>query len=710
MQASLLQKLGILDCAVLMQNTDGSFTPIHFDDVWFPCLFPYAQNHETISMENTSAYLTDFMYDANEFWQRGTEGRINSGIWSEQTDQKIWRLEASAITSDNIHYLILTNLENEHNRRQSVLQIARELLISNDKILEEHELAHKRIASLSHNMGNLIEFQSPVKELLENAEFGIAIADINLQPLQQNRALYDLFDIKNNLKHHPLNTLIGLCDRQFPEFQRVLATKEKWSGEVYWMKPDKFSRWLHLTICPVRHNNSEFSYWLFLLTDVSREKYLQQSNEKLTYFDVMTNLPNRQYFWQNLENAIEQHSSLFVLQINIKHIKRINEVYGYALGDDAIKEVVSRLTPLLKDQAILARLSGNEFAMILYETKKEECKKIAHKLIAAACKPIHVKNQYELNIGIHIGIAHYPTDAFDAEELMRQADLAAFYSKSQRGNSVHFYSEELKEHSRKKIELEAAILRAITEKQFVLYLQPIYDLASGEVVKAEALIRWNRPDIGLVFPDEFIPIAEKTGMIIAIGQWVINESIKLLDILHQQNKYITLSVNLSPVQIKDPHLLTIIKDGIKNSKINAAPFLELELTESVLIEDVEKIQFFLEEVRKLGITVAIDDFGTGYSSLCYLQKLPIDHLKIDRSFVQDLPDNKSNCAIVLAIIAMAKSLNLSVIAEGVENKLQEAFLKENTCQLAQGYHFCKPIPFDEFVALSSSWKIPNSAK
>jgi EAL domain-containing protein (putative c-di-GMP-specific phosphodiesterase class I) len=154
----------------------------------------------------------------------------------------------------------------------------------------------------------------------------------------------------------------------------------------------------------------------------------------------------------------------------------------------------------------------------------------------------------------------------------------------------------------------------------------------------------------------------------------------------------------------------MIKDGLKRSKINAAPFLELELTESVLIEDVDKIQFFLEEVRKLGITVAIDDFGTGYSSLCYLQKLPIDHLKIDRSFVHDLPENKSNAAIVLAIISMAKSLNLSVIAEGVENKLQEVFLKENRCQLAQGYHFCKPIPFEQFVALSNTWKMPNAAK
>lgn len=710
MQASLLQKLGILDCAVLMLNKDGTFTPIHFNNSWFSCIFPDAQESKNIAFDNSSVYLTDFLFDANDFWLLKTEGRINSGIWSEQTDNFLWRLEASAITEGGLHYLVLINLENEHNKRQSTLQLARELLISSDKILEQHELAHQRIESLTHDARSLIEIQSRIKELLENAELGIAIADKNLQPLEQNRALFDLFEIKNHLKIQPLDILLDLCNRQFPEFQRVLETKAKWSGEVYWMKPEKFSRWLHLTICPVKDNNAGFNYWLFLLTDVSREKYLQQSNEKLTYFDVMTNLPNRQYFWQSLETAIDTNSSLFVLQINIKHIKRVNEVYGYSIGDDAIKEVTTRLIPLLKGKAILARLGGNEFAMILYQSEKKECRRIANKLIEAACKPIHIIGQYEFNIGMHIGIAHYPNDSCDAEELMRQADLAAFCSKTINENNINFYSGKLKEHSRKQIELEAALHRAIQEQQFELFLQPIYNLESGKVVKAEALIRWNRPNIGLVPPDEFIPLAERTGLIIAMGQWVINEAIRLLEILHQKNMYITLSVNVSPVQVKDPQLLDMIKNSAKSSTIDAANFLELELTESVLIDDVDKIQYFLQEVRKLGVTIAIDDFGTGYSSLSYLQKLPIDHLKIDQSFVRDLPENKNNCAIVLAIIAMAHSLKLSVIAEGVENQLQQQFLHDNKCQLAQGYYFSKPVPFDEFIKQSNNWCIDNTVK
>lgn len=707
MQASLLQKLGILDCAVLMLNKAGTFTPIHSNNSWFSCLFPDVQGSENLSIDNTSEYLTDFLFDADEFWQQKTEGRINSGIWSEQTDNFIWRLEASAITEGGTHYLVIVNLENEHNKRQNTLQLAREHLISNDKILEQHELTHKRIASLTVDDHSLRNAQSKLKELLENTDLGIAIADKNMQPLEQNRALFNLFEIKNKLKIQPLDILLDLCNRQFPEFQRVLDTKDKWSGEVYWMKPEKFSRWLHLTLCPIKDENKQFNYWLFLLTDVSREKYLQQSNEKLTYFDVMTNLPNRQYFWQSLESAIERSSSLFVLQINIKHIKRVNEVYGYSIGDSAIKEVITRLIPLLKDKAILARLGGNEFAMILHQSEKKECKRIANELIVAACKPIHIIGQYEFNIGMHIGVAHYPNDSCEPEELMRQADLAAFCSKTVNKNNISFYSEKLKEHSRKQIELEAALHRAVEEQQFELFLQPVYDLKSGEIVKAEALIRWNRPDVGLVPPDQFIPLAERTGLIIAMGQWVINEAIRLLEILHQKKIHITVSVNVSPVQVKDPHLLEMIKNSVSSSSIDAAAFLELELTESVLIDDVEKIQYFLQEVRKLGITIAIDDFGTGYSSLSYLQQLPIDHLKIDQSFVQNLPENKNNCAIVLAIIAMAQSLKLGVIAEGVENHQQQQFLNENKCQLAQGYYFSKPVPFDEFIRLSSTWCMPN---
>ena len=707
MLASLLQELNILDCAVMVKNQDNSYRAIHSNTTWFSAIFPRGLNGEVTPENNNSVYLTDFLYDANKFWTSNLDGRINSGIWSEQTSVGLWRLEASAITQDDKKYLVIINLENEYNIRQSTLQLARELLISNDKVLEQHELIYKRIESLTYNLSNKIDLHSPIKELMEHCEFGIAMIDANMQPLAQNPALFHIFDIRENDSIAPIDIILDLCHRQFPEFQRVLNTQKKWNSEIYWIKPDTVSRWLHITICPVKDINTKLTYWLLLVTDISRVKYLQQSNEKLTYFDVMTDLPNRQFFWQSLENAMTRNSSLFVLQINIKHIKRINEAYGYAAGDEVIKTVVARLKPIIGEQSILARLGGNEFAIILYKSNEEECELVAKRLINAACEPINIINQNTCKIGLSIGASHYQNDVISAQELMRNADLAAFFGRDKKNQSIHFYSEALRLQSLRRIELEAALRVAIEDKQFELFLQPIYDLQSGNVIKAEALIRWNKPNQGLILPDVFIPIAEQTGLIVAIGQWVIKESIKLLEILHKQNIPITLSVNLSPIQIRDQQLLGIITNRVTKSEIDVASFLELELTEGVLVDDFETVQVFLTAVRKLGITIAIDDFGTGYSSLSYLQKLPIDHLKIDRSFIQELSIGHNQNAIVLAILAMAKSLNLGVIAEGVENETQQEFLRQNSCQSAQGYLFSRPLSFKQFINASDHWSTEN---
>lgn len=697
MLASFLEDLGIIDCTIL-QHIDGDrFTLLHANDVWFTSLLS-TQNpivgHD-IFFEDDPIFLIDFLYDAKEFWQLNTNGRINSGIWSEKTERGLWRLEAAAITRDANHYLVISNLENEFNKRQGTLQIARELLISNDRIIEQHEHIRARLENLSTPSQCLEELQIPIKKVIEKAEFGVAIVNNQMQPVEQNPALYRLFDVQKQEIQSPVELVLDLCERQFPEFQRILETASHWSGELYWLKANELSRWLHLTICPVKDNVNSITYWLFLITDVSREKYLQQSNEKLTYFDVLTGLPNRQYFWQSLKNAINSNRDFFILQIDVKHLKRINETYGYSVGDQVIKEMVNRLQPLVKEHDVLARIGGNEFSVIIRESEQDRCEEIGNQFIAAIKEPFSIYGQYQCNVSLNIGAAHYPKDSSSAEDLMKYADLAAFTVKAQNENCIKFYSTDLKENLRKQNEIEVALRNAINEKQFELYLQPVLDLESGDIVKAEALIRWNRPSIGMVPPDEFIPIAEQTGLILSIGQWVIEEATKILSELHQQDKPIKLSVNLSPAQVNDSNLLKTIRDSVATNNIDAS-YLELELTEGVLVDDFDKIRLFLEEVRNMGISVAIDDFGTGYSSLSYLQKLPIDHLKIDRSFIGELTGSESNRAIVLAVIAMAKGLNLGVIAEGVENEDQQQFLRDNDCQAAQGYLFSRPVPVNKF--------------
>ncbi|WP_375751438.1 putative bifunctional diguanylate cyclase/phosphodiesterase [Vibrio sp. HN007] len=697
MKASFLQELGIFDCVVLQQNSSGTFTLLHANNHWFNQLFPSTNTGETISLDLDPVYLVDFLFDANEFWELGSEGRINSGIWSESIGDDLLRLEAAAILKDNERFLVLFNLENEYNKRQSTLQIARELLLSNDRIIEQHEQILERIEAATREISSE-DIKLSAKGLIDSAEFGVAIFDSNIRPLEQNPSLYRIFETREGATRQPAEVLLELCQRQFPEFERVLETSSRWSGELYWLKPPALSRWLQLTVCPVKDSRGVNSHWLFMVTDISREKYLQQSNEKLTYFDVLTNLPNRQYFWQSLENAIDLNQSFFVLQLDVKHLKRTNEIFGFTVGDLVLKEIVERIRPFLNQNDIFARIGGNEFAVILRDCEQSHCEKLAKQLIETVSEPYFVQDKYKCNVGLSIGAAHYPCDSLNAEELMKYADLSSFSAKQKPKSNIQFYSTELKERSRKRIELEAAIREAIEQEQFELYLQPVLDLEKGCIVKAEALIRWQKPGTGIVPPDEFIPLAEQTGLIVSIGKWVIDRAMKILADLHKQDKPIKISVNLSPVQVNDRNLLDFIHYSVTDNDIDAS-YLELELTEGVLVQDFEKISYFLEEVRKLGISVAIDDFGTGYSSLSYLQKLPIDHLKIDRSFVCELTGNESDKAIVLAVIAMAKSLNLGVIAEGVEKEEQQQFLKDNSCQAAQGYLYSRPIPYDEFCKL-----------
>ncbi|TDO99384.1 putative bifunctional diguanylate cyclase/phosphodiesterase [Marinomonas balearica] len=698
MSALLYQELGIFDCVVLKHIKDDSFL-IHFaNDNWFNTLFPGMHVGDEIVLDDTPYYLVDFLYDAKEFWGLNSQGRINSGIWSEQVGRKVLRLEAAAISKKDENFLVLFNLENEYNKRQSTLQIARELLISNDKVLEQHEVIRERIEALAVQQNNRSSINLPVTEVIQGAEFGVAIISHEYQPIEQNPALFKLFEMQVGDGGQPAALLMDLCGRQFPEFQRILDTRSRWSGELYWMKPPSLSRWMQLTVCPIE-SEIDGLYWLLLVTDVSREKYLQQSNEKLTYFDVLTNLPNRQYYWQCLENAIDGGQSFFAMQLDIRQLKTINEVFGFAVGDTVLKELAERLRQLISPNDVLARIGGNEFAVILREAPHQNCEQIARRMVSDICAPYYVmEEQYKCSVGVSIGVSHFPYDSVIAEELMKYADLASFTAKQSGKNVVQFYSRELKDSSLRRMELEAALRDAIENGEFELFLQPILDLSTGKVSQAEALIRWRRPDVGLVFPDEFIPIAEKTGLIIAIGKWVIQEASRLLSQLHENGQYIKLSVNLSPAQVSDRSLLHFIKEHIETNEVDPT-YLELELTEGVLVNDFERINHFLSEVRKLGVSVAIDDFGTGYSSLSYLPKLPIDFLKIDRSFIGELIDSESNKAIVLAILAMAESLKLGVIAEGVEVESQKAFLSKHRCQSAQGYLFSRPVPFDEFCKL-----------
>ena len=715
MDASLLTALGLLDCVILKRLSVGKFEVIYKAGDWLDELLPETVNKQAFSIEQNSAYLEDFLIDGESLWHSNKDGKIESGIWSEQLSNHLIRLEASAVQTDQQSYLIINKLDEEYNQKQQTLQIAREMLLSTDKISEQHDYLHARLEELLSEPNGTLASQRPVAQALSQTDLGVAILDAELRLLNCNPALRALFDDSQvKLDIPPDKLLLELFRTQYPESERIFSTASSWTGEIYWLNPPQQGKWLKLSIHPITNEAQQIQNWLLSVSDVTQIKYLLRRNEKLTHFDALTDLPNRQYFWQQLENKIQKNRPFYLLYIDIKQFKRINELHGHLVGDEVIKDLSKRLNTITHAEDMIAKIGGTEFAVIMglnhshsqiSSEDQNQCVKFAKELINASTLPFYVSSGQKCEIGLNVGAAAFPQDANSAEELMKFADLAVYSAKKKTQSSIEFYSKELVDASLRRIEMEDALRLAIENQEFELYLQPMFDLCSGKIVKAEALIRWNHPNGNLVSPDEFIPLAEQTGLIIPMGKWVIKEACSILQRLSARGEEIKLSINLSPRQVSDRQLFEFIKNSVDEAQVDPQR-LELELTEGVLIDNYDKVSYLLDEVRKLGITVSIDDFGTGYSSLAYLQKLPIDRLKIDKSFIKELTENSddSHGAIILAVIAIAQSLRLEVIAEGVETHLQKDFLKLNNCNVVQGYLFSQPIPYDDFCILLEEQK------
>lgn len=700
MYHSLIQALGIINCTIIKRQRNARYELVYAADDWTYDLLPEANAGASFPIDDHSPYLQDFLIDADNFWQIGNDGQIQSGIWTEQTPSRLLRLEAIAAVSNGDCFLVINNLQQEYTRQQKTLQAARELLVTNDKVLAEQEYIQERLEAALNETRTLKALHDPISEVIEHSELGVIITDAELQPVQQNPWVYSLFEMKQDkAASAPLALVLKLFRDQYPCHERILMTHSSWRGEVFWHMSEYINKWLDLSVYPVSDDNGELTNWILTLHDITRLKYLQQRNEQVGMVDPVTQLPNRHLLLQNAEKAIRDQHHFYFVYLDIKWFKRINDRFGHRVGDGILVELAERLQPLVGDHNLLARMGGDEFAILLYDVPSvKACDDYCERLIRVAEQPFYSPDKQQIRVGLNVGVAHYPSDATDADQLMRFADMAVYGAKKQLASHAAFYSKELKDIAMKRIATEDALRRGIKEREFELFFQPIIDMRSGDVVKAEALIRWRDASNKLISPDEFIPIAERCGLIIPIGHWVIEHAGNMLKLLHSYDSNLFLSINLSPKQLNDKQLLDRIKSMIKKTGVDASK-IEFEITEGVLIDNFERVERHIRELRELGIRISIDDFGTGYSSLRYLQRLSIDTVKIDRSFVHDLSCNENDKAIVLAVIAIAKSLGLEVIAEGVETKSQCQFLLDNACFIAQGFLFGRPVPVDEFCGL-----------
>lgn len=444
---------------------------------------------------------------------------------------------------------------------------------------------------------------------------------------------------------------------------------------------------------------------LRLETELAKEAARQV--EFLAYTDKLTGLANRTQFSRLVTHAIAlAKQQLAVIYIDIDRFKIINDTLGHELGDKLLTEIGGRLRLCLHADEQAARLGGDEFVILLPHVETiQGSSSLSRKLLSAIAQPIYLDG-HELRVTASIGISVFPGDGADEQTLMRNADIAMYQAKEGGRNAYAFYSEELNHHSVERLAFEAELQRAFDSRLIEIHYQPKVDAASGKVKGVEALLRWTHPFLGPVSPARFIPIAEETGLIVPLGGWVLEHACRQqVAWVDQGLPPLTMAVNLSARQFSDEDLLVDIKTVLEETGIQPE-CLELEITEGTLMRDLEKALDLLKACKGLGIRIAVDDFGTGYSSLASLKRFPIDTLKIDRAFVRDLSGSSEDRAIAQAIITMAKTLGLNVVAEGVETLAQVNFLRDQRCDELQGYYFGKAVPAQEIVGLLANWPLP----
>lgn len=544
-----------------------------------------------------------------------------------------------------------------------------------------------------------------ISTVFESSKEGMLILDHKLRLITVNTAFCEMNGETMDSINEAIPCLIKRLIKKDKRgsIKKAVSDKGYWIGEVvgYRNKSEPYPLWL--TINTVEDHRGKLINYVIMLTDVSEIKRSQEELEHVATHDALTNLPNRILFQDRLQQAVKRSirnnniGALFYLDLD--RFKNINDNLGHQVGDDLLVQVTNRLVNVCRSSDTLARIGGDEFTIIVESIKStDELALIAEKILAAFIKPFFLDG-YDLDISVSIGISTFPGDSDDPIELVKQADTAMYSAKDLGRSTFQFYTQELTSNAFEYFAIEVALRNALDCEQFFLLYQPQYDIKTDEVIGVEALLRWRHPEMGVVSPAKFIPIAESTGQIEAIGEWVIAEACRQSTIWDNCGlPKFTISVNLSRKQLVIPNLSERVQAILMTEKV-PGDRLEFEITESSILDNEDIVYNNLKQLKKMGISMAIDDFGTGYSSLVNLKQFPLSRLKIDQSFVRDVTRDTNDEAIIKATIALGKSLQLKIIAEGVEKEEQRDFLLKEGCDQVQGYLYNKPLMPELIVEL-----------
>jgi len=541
--------------------------------------------------------------------------------------------------------------------------------------------------------------------VFEYSKEGIIVTDANNKIISVNRSFVEItgYTAEDVVGKDPKILSSGLQSHEFYEqmWAAILETGS-WQGEIWDRRKSGEVYPEALTIIQVRNGHGAIMNHLAIFSDISERKMAQERIQQLAHYDVLTGLPNRVLFSDRLAQAIisaqRNDTKISLLFLDIDRFKQINDTLGHGVGDQLLQNVGQRLLGCVREQDTVSRQGGDEFIVVLSDSGAAGAELVAEKILQSIIQPYSI-DEHDLRITASIGIAIYPDHAQDSESLIKYADVAMYQAKESGRNCYMTFHPGMNESSYERLKLETALRSALERDELQVYYQAQVNLENGRIIGCEALVRWQHPQMGMIYPEKFIPLAEETGLIISINHWVLEQAIKQCRAWRDAGfKALTMSVNLSALQFRQHNLQQQIRSLL--DKYDLPPgVLDLELTEGILMQGVERTLATLHELSAMGVILSLDDFGTGYSSLSYLKRFPIRQLKIDQSFVRDVTTDASDATMVRTIILMAKSLHLHVVAEGVETIEQAKFLMKCGCERAQGYYFRRPVPAAEFGKL-----------
>ncbi|MBI9049733.1 MAG: EAL domain-containing protein [Anaerolineaceae bacterium] len=560
-------------------------------------------------------------------------------------------------------------------------------------------------------IGNVINNQFPfstdyqlLTSVIDNACLGIAIIDTNGNYLSANPHFYKLLGYSSKeLLGKPINYMLSSVhtSNYYNIIHSTLNQTGTWQGECWLQHKDQHVFPADIHAKSIQNEGGDVCYYVLYFSDKSELKLVENNLRHIALHDTLTDLPNRtllhEKLYQSIRMAQKTAAQFAVLHLDLDGFKVINNTFGHTTGDLLLREVSNRLVTCVHKDDLLARMGGDEFAIISYHAGNEglvPASVTAQKIIEALTMPYMIDEQ-ELFMTASIGISLFPGDGEKAVSLLKNADIAMYRAKELGKNNFQFYSEELNRRVLKRRDMENHLRHALERDEFKLVYQPIVEANSRKIVAIEALLRWDHTSLGRIMPDDFIPLAEETGLIVEIGNWVMRTACRHQQTLEQAGyPSVLISINISGRQLEEEHFASTVEGIIAESGINPSK-LVLEITESLLMQNIEENGNKLNNLRKIGVKISIDDFGTGYSSLHSLVNLPVDSLKIDKSFVAAMEDNPHGLSLVKGVISIGHNLDLEIIAEGVENNIQATVLEKHVCDLLQGYYFGRPMSFTD---------------